>query len=146
MARLNNQAKSKMIKRIVMLILVLFLIVFVYAQELNPGKLWINNVEIPYNAEKEAGPQLAGAGEAPKEEIKCVGGIKGNVNNDEGNIGLSDLESLSNLLTSGSYPTNPFCCCCSDINADDVINIIDADLLLKLLVQKEIAMETCESS
>src|SRR3989338_249600 len=109
---------------------------------LQPGKLMINNVEIPYNAEKEIGPQLAGAGEAPKEETICVGGIKGDVNND-GNIGLSDLTSLYNILNSGSYLSDEICCCCIDINGDDVINIIDADLLSKLLGQEEIVMEKC---
>ena len=90
-----------------------------YASNLEPGKLWINSVEIPYSVE----------------ETQCISGIKGNANSDN-NVDVYDLLEMFKILQNGL--TGRVCCCCIDLNNDNIVNTLDLTKLLSLIQSGEI--------
>src|SRR3989344_5259278 len=106
-------------KKKIIWIIALILISSAYA-ELQPGKLRINGVEIPYSID----------------ETQCIGGIKGDSNND-GNIGVYDLLEMFKILQNG-LPSGNICCCCINLNNDNIVNTLDMTKLLNLIQSEEI--------
>jgi len=91
----------------------------VYTEELKPGELTINGINIPYGVE----------------ETQCISGIKGNANSDN-NVDVYDLLEMFKILQNGL--TGEVCCCCIDLNNDNIVNTLDMTKLLSLIQSREI--------
>src|SRR3989338_8130299 len=106
-------------KKNIWIIVMVLLASSVYTEELKPGELTINGINIPYGVE----------------ETQCISGIKGNANSDN-NVDVYDLLEMFKILQNGL--TGEGCCCCIDLNNDNIVNTLDMTKLLSLIQSREI--------